>query len=210
MSVLVLAGPLWGCASTDNQPILLPPVTVTDAAPSPEGQPRVASSAEREASAQKQASGDEPVRLEDDPTVRILGRRPGEPTPGTTSEMLERAASDARDERTESGEPVLVINNDNLSELAAGGRVTLGLATAADPPGSDELAGELSEKEQFWRSRVLEIRQRWRQAYDSIDPLEGEAAKLRTRVYNEDSPVRRDPLNKPQWDGNPHRLNEAP
>ncbi|HVS65820.1 MAG TPA: hypothetical protein VMT85_20230 [Thermoanaerobaculia bacterium] len=144
----------------------------------------------------------------EDPTLLVLGER-SRGAPSTTREMLQRAARDARDERDRIGEPVMVINDENLGEHADGGRVSLGLA---DPPPLEDAGSvpdELAEKERFWRTKVLEIRQRWREAYESIEPLEAEAARLRTRFYSEDDPVRRDREIKPQWDRTLDRLAEA-
>ena len=53
------------------------------------------------------------------------------------------------------------------------------------------------------------IRSEWRQAYDSIEELEEEAAALRTRFYAEDDPVYRDRVIKPEWDRTLDRLHEA-
>jgi hypothetical protein len=200
-----------GCASAEREPLALPPMTVTDAAPSPEGEVPAAPPA-RAASAGREQSdpGVEGERsTDDDPTIKVLGPKPEEPAPGTMSELLQRAARDARQRRAETGEPVLVVNNDNLAELAAGGRVSLGLADSPALAETGDAAEELGEKERYWRSRVLEIRRRWREAHDSIEPLEAEAARLRTRFYAEDDPVRRDREIKPQWDRTLDRLAEA-
>jgi len=57
-----------------------------------------------------------------------------------------------------------------------------------------------SSDESYWRNRVLDIRLRWRAAYDSIEALEGQAAKLRNNFYAEDDPYYRDTQIKPAWD----------
>ena len=122
--------------------------------------------------------------------------------------MLQRAARDARDERERVGTPVLVVNDENLAEHAEGGRVTLGLADPPALPDSDA-PNEQADKERFWRAKVLDIRRRWREAHDSLEPLEQDAARLRTRFYSEDDPVRRDREIKPQWDRTLDRIAEA-
>ncbi|HVS14472.1 MAG TPA: hypothetical protein VMV46_11130 [Thermoanaerobaculia bacterium] len=201
-----------GCASADREPVLLPPVTVTDAAPSPEGEAAAAPVDRQTAPAPIDPSAPidgAPPAQRDDSSLKVLGRKPEEAPPGTMTEMLQRAARDARENREGRGESVLVINDENISELAEGGRVTLGLADLPPLAGSAGQDGEVGEQERFWRSRVFEIRSKWREAYDSIDPLEAEAAKLRTRFYAEDDPVRRDREIKPQWDRTLDRLAEA-
>ena len=203
-----------GCASAPQEPLLLPPVTVTATGPSPEGQQAPAASSPRVPAGPaatvggKKAEDRNPPEDADDPTLVVLGARE-QSAPGTNREMLHQAARGARDTRDRSGVPVLVLTDENLSEHAEGGRVTLGLA---DPPELTDTTPEqaaLAEKEAYWRDRVLDIRRRWREAHDSLEPLEAEAAKLRTRFYSEDDPVRRDREIKPQWDRTLDRISEA-
>jgi hypothetical protein len=124
-----------------------------------------------------------------------------------------------------------VLNADNLAAHAEGARVTFSgpaapaeaadvVEGAARTPATASQAGDsagregadladTSAEERYWRSRALDIRQRWRRAYDDVPRLEGEVERLRTAFYSEDDPVRRDRQVKPLWDRALDRLQEA-
>ncbi len=128
---------------------------------------------------------------------------PGGPA-GEEGRDLVAAARSERERRRESGRPTAVITDESLPTYAVG---ELTIATPSSPPPVPEdeaarearLAGE-SEREAYWRRRVLEVRTRWREAVDRIAELEGRAAELRRRFYAEDDPYYRDTQIKPAWD----------
>lgn len=123
------------------------------------------------------------------------------------SDLL-RASAAEKKRRETAPQAVLVINDENLAELAEGGRVTVGAAEAKVT--SDDLASTgVTEEELYWRNGVRSLRQDWRQAHDSILELEEQAATLRTRFYAEDDPAHRDRIIKPEWDRTLDRLDQA-
>ena len=80
-----------------------------------------------------------------------------------------------------------VPNEKRPQRLAAGGAFSIvWLATAYSPTTS--------------RSQYLDLRLRWRAAYDSIRELEGKVASLRNDFYTTDDPYYRDSQIKPAWD----------
>lgn len=114
---------------------------------------------------------------------------------------LVEVAREEKERRSHAAEPVAVITNRTLPAYAAKGQLTV--ATPGEqPPSNREDAGETPElrDEQYWRSRGLEIRRRWREAVDEIGRLEQNAAGLRRRFYDEADPYRRDGQIKPEWD----------
>ncbi len=117
---------------------------------------------------------------------------------------LAAAARSERERRRQAGSPTAVITDESLPSYATG---DLTVATPAVAPPAPEGAAEAespavldSEREGYWRRRVLEIRTRWRQAVDRVAELEGSAAELRRRFYAEDDPYYRDTQIKPAWD----------
>jgi hypothetical protein len=126
------------------------------------------------------------------------------------SELLQEASTRERERRRDAPGPVLVINDENLAQRAEGGRLTIGTATAPElDPREVGRAGAMVEQESYWRTRVREVRQRWRDAHDHIAELEARAEELRTQFYAADDPVRRDRDIKPQWDRTLERLEQA-
>jgi hypothetical protein len=120
-----------------------------------------------------------------------------------------RGLSQQERERRQKAPPArLVLTDENLSASADGARVTFsGPAVAAarpdgspeGDPGSPDIE-EVAEEERYWRSRALEVRQRWRRAHDEVPRLEDEVERWRTAFYAEDDPARRDRQVKPLWD----------
>ena len=145
-----------------------------------------------------------------DGSLLVIGAHNGAPGETTNRDLVE--ASRRERERRRATTPVVVINDENISEQAEGGRLTVGTPRAVD---SDELAearvtlSEFADKEEYWRNRAREIRQRWRDAFDSVDRLEEEAAEWRRRFYAaEDAEVRNREI-KPAWDRSQDLLSEA-
>ena len=106
----------------------------------------------------------------------------------------------------------IVITDKNLSDYATG---DLTLAEVpdkkTDSSGSDaaDLQSEMAEREAYWRGRALEIRQAWRDAYDSIGELEEKVFRLRQEFYAADDGFYRDSEIKPAWDRAIEQLDEA-
>jgi hypothetical protein len=149
-----------------------------------------------------------------------------------TRSLLRDLSRSERERRQAAPTPRLVLNDDNLAAHAEGARVTFSgpgagsvanesasaqapgganaaAATAAEPGGSATVDDDQDAEERYWRSRALDVRQRWRRAYDDVPRLEGEVERLRTAFYSEDDPVRRDRQIKPLWDRAIDRLQEA-
>lgn len=146
---------------------------------------------------------------------------PREPTlvvidPGTNEKeppSLAEAARRERERRSATGEPVAVITDETLPEYAKGGQLTFMRPPADKGEEAGAAAGETNESqdsesslretektEEYWRSRALQIRLRWRQAVEERQELEETAAELRRRFYSEDDPYVRDTQIKPAWD----------
>lgn len=170
-----------GCASAGREakPEPLPPraVSAVQPEPPPPSEPLVAN----------------PVPP---PTVVILDEGAAS---GGEPESLAEASRRAKAEREQAPPPVVVITDKNLASFVEGVHLTVAEpahdAASAEPV--PEAAG-LDETE--WRRRGLEIRQRWKDAVEAVERLEGEAAELRTRFYAADDPYVRDARIKPQWD----------
>lgn len=139
---------------------------------------------------------------------------------------LVEASRLAKTQKATAPPPVIEINDENLVEQAEGGQVTVmssGPAApapnaepleglSADPePGTSALAGasdpsagpattEVDRDEMYWRRRGLSIRRNWRDALDTIERLELDAASLRQQFYAQDDPYVRDNRIKPAWD----------
>jgi len=125
--------------------------------------------------------------------------------PGTVS--LVQAAKTERERRAHATPPVAVITDKSLPHLPKG------KVTYADPAKKKAAptAGTPADArdEQYWRSRGLEIRTRWKQAADAVKDLELSAAGWRRRFYAEDDPYVRDGQIKPEWDRVLDRLGKS-
>ena len=129
---------------------------------------------------------------------------------------LAEAARAERERRAQVGTPAtIVITDKNLHQYAAKGQITV-----ADPREKEKKKGSVAppaagsvEKplhdEQYWRSRALDIRLRWRAAADEIKKLDQRSTELRQRFYSESDSFVRDNQIKPEWDRVTDRLQKA-
>jgi hypothetical protein len=190
---LLLVGLFLGaCGSTKPKTVLLPPVTVTPAAPQteePPPQPRQEADVE----------GEEPDEL----TILI--------EPGLEEEekqeSLAEAARAERERRRNAPPPTIVITNQNLEDHATGD-----LTEVEGPPAPAEPIVHTEAEETFeayWRDRIREARSHWGSVEEEIDHLNARIAELRQRFYAEDDPFYRDSQIKPAWDRALERLEEA-
>lgn len=128
----------------------------------------------------------------------------------TSSRTLVEAARAERERRAHAGPPIAVINDKNLKKQATG---QLTYATPKKVEKGSEPAATVSDEpvrdEQYWRSRSLEIRLRWRHAADEVKELEKTASGWRRRFYAERDTYVRDGQIKPEWDRVLDRLEEA-
>jgi hypothetical protein len=132
--------------------------------------------------------------------------------------LLRDLSRTERDRRQTAPPPRLVLTDDNVAAQAEGARLTFSgpaagrasdTASAPATARNDEELEADAEEERYWRSRALEVRQRWRRAHDDVPRLEEEVERLRTAFYAEDDPVRRDRQIKPLWDRALDRLQES-
>lgn len=223
-SVLLLAP---ACASQPNQRAL-PPQTMAPPGPeieepvsnTPPEEPPEPGTTAVEPPADSTAGANEaevdPQSADDEITVVI------EPPSGQTEQpkSLFAAAQAERARRARAGDSTIVITDKNLAEHAAGGQLTFveeddeesDEPSTADPTeeGSHEEALEdLAEDEAYWRDRVGDLRQTWRDAIDRISELEERIAALRQDFYAEDDPFYRDSQIKPAWDRALEELEES-
>ncbi len=152
----------------------------------------------------------EPSRSRDDGSLLILGAHDGSPGETTNRDLVEAARRER--ERRRQARPVAVINDENISEQAKGGRLTVGTPRVVNPEQlaeARETLDEFADKEEYWRSRARDIRQRWREAFDSVERLEDEAAEWRRRFYAAEDIAVRDREIKPAWDRSQDLLGET-
>ncbi|MEE2778501.1 MAG: hypothetical protein VYE73_17250 [Acidobacteriota bacterium] len=124
-----------------------------------------------------------------------------------TPESLFEAAQAERARRTAlDADLIEKITNENLAEYAEGGQLTI--AAPPKPPAESAITSRQLTEEQ-WRTRGLDLRLRWKEAVEAISELEGDAARLRRRFYDEDDPFYRDNEIKPAWDRAIERLETA-
>lgn len=126
----------------------------------------------------------------------------------TSSRTLVEAARAERERRAHAGPPVAVINDKNLKKQATG-QLTYATPQKVDKGSEPAVSDEPLRDEQYWRSRALEIRIRWRHAADDVKELEKTAAGWRRRFYAERDTHVRDGQIKPEWDRVLDRLEEA-
>jgi hypothetical protein len=197
------------------EPAPAPPDGSVVATPA-EGQPTAGPVAPPAASSSAGQSGDDTVVVVD---------RSDEAGREDMAAVLRGLSRQERERRQKAPAARLVLTDENLSASAEGARVTFSgpavAATRADaaPEGEParqerELASgddleEVAEEERYWRSRTLEVRQRWRRAHDEVPRLEDEVEQWRTAFYAEDDPVRRDRQIKPLWDRALDRLRQS-
>lgn len=126
----------------------------------------------------------------------------------TSSRTLVEAARAERERRAHAGPPVAVINDKNLKKQATG-QLTYATPQKVEKGSEAAVSDEPVRDEQYWRSRALEIRIRWRHAADDVKELEKTAAGWRRRFYAERDTHVRDGQIKPEWDRVLDRLEEA-
>jgi hypothetical protein len=126
----------------------------------------------------------------------------------SSSRTLADSARAAREQRAHAAPPAHVITDKNIKQYAAKGQITVAAPTkkAAEPETAEKAP---VRDEQYWRSRTLEVRLRWRKAADDVKELEQSAAGWRRRFYAENDPYVRSGQVKPEWDRVLDRLEEA-
>jgi hypothetical protein len=131
---------------------------------------------------------------------------------------LAEAARAERERRALLGAPAtIVITDKNLHQYAAKGQITVadpkekkkGAVAAPVAAGTPTPPLQPVHDEQYWRSRALEIRLRWRAAADEIRKLDQRSTELRQRFYSENDSFVRDNQIKPEWDRVTDRLQKA-
>lgn len=130
---------------------------------------------------------------------------PGGESEGSPHTLVE-AARAARERRAHSAPSAIVITDKNLKQHATG------QLTVATPGKKTEAAADPEQPvrdEQYWRSKALEIRLRWRHAADDMKELETSANGWRRSFYAEKDPNVRNARIKPEWDRALDRLEEA-
>ncbi len=127
---------------------------------------------------------------------------------GSSGRSLAESARDAREQRAHAAPPAHVITDKNIKQYAAKGQITVA-APAKKTEAAETEEKALVRDEQYWRSRSLEVRLRWRKAADDVKELEQSAAGWRRRFYAENDPYVRDGQVKPEWDRVLDRLEEA-
>ncbi|MFW6012154.1 MAG: hypothetical protein ACOC92_00420 [bacterium] len=157
----------------------------------------------------------------------ILIERGGRSAP---SSSLYEAARKAREERARTGPSRVTVDDENLHEFQ-GDSLTFAepaaeeegqeeAAADGEPEGSDDTGGGGSKgaeteeaaspgAEEYWRSRLLDLRLRLREAVDELDELQERAGSLRRSFYAQDDPYVRDGRIKPAWDRVLDRIGET-
>jgi hypothetical protein len=126
---------------------------------------------------------------------------------GSTRSLAD-AARAAREQKAHAAPPAHVITDKNIKEYAAKGQITVATPTRKTAAAESEDKAPVRD-EQYWRSRALEVRLRWRKAADDVKELEQSAAGWRRRFYAENDPYVRSGQIKPEWDRVLDRLEEA-
>lgn len=135
---------------------------------------------------------------------------PGDEQAAASRSLVEAARAE-RQRRAQAGPPVAVITDKNLKQQATG-QLTYAAPKAVEKASANAAAASPEQPvrdEQYWRSRALEIRVRWRKAADDMKELEQAAAGWRRRFYAERDTYVRDGQIKPEWDRVLDRLEEA-
>jgi hypothetical protein len=125
--------------------------------------------------------------------------------PADSTHTLVDAARAERERRAHAAPSAIVITDKNLKQHATG------QLTVARPgkKAADTAEPEPVRDEQYWRSKALEIRLRWRKAADDVKELETSSNGWRRRFYAENDPNVRNAQIKPEWDRVLDRLEEA-
>lgn len=131
---------------------------------------------------------------------------PGGEQESSTRTLVEAARAE-RERRAHAAPSAIVINDKNLKQHATGQLTVATPGKKAAEAGPDP--AQPIRNEQYWRSRALEIRLRWRHAADDVKELETSAAGWRRRFYAENDTNVRNAQIKPEWDRVLDRLEEA-
>lgn len=182
-SLLVLVG----CGGGGKEPKTLPSQTTSQARPELDTPPPLPP----------------PIRRPLPPPAQTL--KVIDPGDDDNPKTLIEASRLAKARKASSPPAVIEVTDENLSAHAEGGKVTIVSSAPAAPPLNAEpipssVADSGARDEPYWRRRGLTIRRSWREAIDTIDRLELEAAALRQQFYAEDDPYVRDNRVKPAWD----------
>jgi hypothetical protein len=149
-----------------------------------------------------------PTPEETERSDRVVVLDPGGEPEGSTHTLVDAARAE-RERRAHAAPSTIVITDKNLKQHATG---QLTVATPGKKTGPADAAADPAQPvrdEQYWRSRALEIRLRWRHAADDAKELESSAAGWRRRFYAENDPNVRNGQIKPEWDRVLDRLQEA-
>lgn len=205
--LLALAALLGGCSQTP------PPQTVEAEAPEPaadlepmaaaaEEETEEADATEGSADAERKSESTEEGERSAAPTrdATVIAVAGTEPRPRT----LWEASVAAREKRRQGSPARTSVTDENLHEFQ-GAELTFASPRAeADAPEEEEEGREAAAAEgrgeEYWRSRVLDLRLRFRAAVDELAALDERAAGLRRSFYAADDPYLRDAEIKPAWD----------
>jgi len=198
---IALSLAVTGCGGRP-EPRSLPPQTLVEG-PSEEGQTA--------------APPPEPLEAEEQKVETLIVLE--ESVPIAAAPSLVQAAAAEKRRRASATDSNLKLTDKNLDRYAVGELTTSDpdplpsrqiTITGQPQAPTDSTASDLtsdpteipdgSTNEGYWRNRVLDIRLRWRAAYDSIQELEGKVAGLRNDFYSTDDPYYRDSQIKPAWD----------
>lgn len=138
-------------------------------------------------------------------TDQVVVLDPGGEAQSSTHTLAD-AARAAREQRAHAAPSAIVITDKNLKQHATG---QLTVATPGKKTAETADPEEPVRDEQYWRSKALEIRLRWRHAADDMKELETSANGWRRSFYAEKDPNVRNVQIKPEWDRALDRLEEA-
>jgi hypothetical protein len=192
-----------GCRATPQ------PVTRSDAPTAKADPAKTAPAAEPPSPAPAApAPPQEPQPVRDDAPVVV---DPGVDDERAPTTLVETARVE-RERRAQAGRSKIVINDKTLPRHASKGQITI--ADLKEKEKKDAAAAPTPEiarinDEQYWRGKVLDIRERWRQASDDVKELEQKSTELRQKFYLESDIFKRDNQIKPEWDRVIDKLRQA-
>lgn len=172
--------------------------------------PKPATSAAAPAAAAAAPAPEAPVAGSIDPhRSDVVVIDAGDPEASTGALSLADASRAERQRRAHAGKPIAVINDKNLKQHASRGQISIAAPGPAKPSPLAAPAIEDQQGEEYWRSRVRDLRHRWKLADEAIERLSGEAEGLKRRFYSADDPYVRDARIKPDWDRTLDRLRQS-